>query len=365
MIGSVRLAAPALAVLLGAPAAAAQDVVGHRGASYHAPENTLAAFRLAFQKGADAIEGDFFLTRDGQVVCLHDASTRRLAGGVDLAVAASTLEQLRELDVGSWKSARYAGERIPTLAEVLELAHGCTLVNVEIKEEVVTDQIAGGITEKVIEEVHAARMAGDVVISSFEPRALVHARSISPEIARSSLLDVDKHAGLSPVEVMDAVGSVATRAASIAAVRPGGVIAHVGLQEWAGEFDARTATLSEITWVGVYTYTDADLRASLAALADGRLGALDWIENRPLAEGGRAFEDLDAGRTPAAKTGNPISVIRVMSRAAPSMTAPTQPRLRAAVVKSSPQTAECRDPPAAAMKTSSERQASTACSSRA
>jgi alcohol dehydrogenase len=101
--------------------------------------------------------------------------------------------------------------------------------------------------------------------------------------------------------VLDAVGTVATRAAAITAARPGGVIAHLGLQDWAGEFDARTLTLSEIAFIGVYTYTDADLRASLAALHDGRLGPLDWIEQRPLAEGGQAFRDLDAGRTPAAK----------------------------------------------------------------
>lgn len=101
--------------------------------------------------------------------------------------------------------------------------------------------------------------------------------------------------------VMDAVGATATRAAAIAAIRPGGVIAHVGLQDWAGDFDARTLTLSEVTFVGVYTYTDSDLRASLAALADGRLGSLDWIERRPLAEGGQAFHDLNANKTPAAK----------------------------------------------------------------
>ena len=101
--------------------------------------------------------------------------------------------------------------------------------------------------------------------------------------------------------VLDAVGSTATRAAAIAATRPGGVISHVGLQEWAGEFDARRLTLAEITFVGVYVYTDADLRASLAALHDGRLGSLEWIERRPLAEGAQAFLDLDAGATPAAK----------------------------------------------------------------
>jgi 2-desacetyl-2-hydroxyethyl bacteriochlorophyllide A dehydrogenase len=101
--------------------------------------------------------------------------------------------------------------------------------------------------------------------------------------------------------VLDAVGAVATRAASIAAVRPGGVISHVGLQNWAGEFDARTLTLSEVTFIGVYTYTDADLRASLLALHDGRLGSLDWIEERPLAQGGQAFHDLNTNQTPAAK----------------------------------------------------------------
>ena len=101
--------------------------------------------------------------------------------------------------------------------------------------------------------------------------------------------------------VLDAVGSEKTRSMSIQAVRPGGVISHLGLQEWAGEFDARTLTLSEITFIGVYTYTEADLRASLAALHAGALGNLDLLEERPLAEGSRAFHDLNEGRTPAAK----------------------------------------------------------------
>ena len=101
--------------------------------------------------------------------------------------------------------------------------------------------------------------------------------------------------------VFDAVGAKATRAASTSAVAPGGLIAHVGLQEWAGDFDARTVTLSEVAFIGVYTYTDADLRASLLALHDGRLGSLDWIEQRPLSDGAAAFHDLNAGRTSAAK----------------------------------------------------------------
>jgi len=101
--------------------------------------------------------------------------------------------------------------------------------------------------------------------------------------------------------VLDAVGSAGTRSGAMQAVRPGGVVVHVGLQEAAGEFDARKATLSEVTFVGVYTYTEADLRASLRALHNGALGNLAWTEERPLAEGAQAFVDLDEGRSAAAK----------------------------------------------------------------
>lgn len=101
--------------------------------------------------------------------------------------------------------------------------------------------------------------------------------------------------------VFDAVGSPATRRAAIRAVRPGGVIVHVGLQENGGDFDMRKLTLAEITLIGVYTYTPNTLRASLAALHRGALGDLAWVETRPLTDGVAAFSDLDQGRTPAAK----------------------------------------------------------------
>lgn len=93
-------------------------VVAHRGASAEAPENTLPAFHLAWQQGADAIEGDFHLTRDGKVVCLHDANTGKVADR-KLEVAQSTLAELRTLDVGRWKGERFRDTLIPTLAEVL------------------------------------------------------------------------------------------------------------------------------------------------------------------------------------------------------------------------------------------------------
>jgi alcohol dehydrogenase len=101
--------------------------------------------------------------------------------------------------------------------------------------------------------------------------------------------------------VIDAVGAQATRAQAFAAVKPGGVIMHVGLQDWASEIDMRKLTLAEITLLGTYTYTTADLRATVDALARGVFGDLSWVEERRLDEGQQAFLDLDAGRTAAAK----------------------------------------------------------------
>ena len=101
--------------------------------------------------------------------------------------------------------------------------------------------------------------------------------------------------------VIDAVGAKATRTMALASVKPGGVVVHVGLADWASEIDMRKLTLGEITLAGVYTYSTADLRAAAQALNEGAFGDLAWVEERPLAEGARAFSDLDQGRTPAAK----------------------------------------------------------------
>jgi glycerophosphoryl diester phosphodiesterase len=103
---------------LDAPNGYCQMIVGHRGASHDAPENTLAAFREAWEQGADGVEGDFYFTADKKIVCIHDKDTKRTAK-VTLSVANSTLAQLRELEVGSWKAEKFRGEPIPTFAEVL------------------------------------------------------------------------------------------------------------------------------------------------------------------------------------------------------------------------------------------------------
>ena len=125
-------------------------------------------------------------------------------------------------------------------------------------------------------------------------------------LAEATHVDVfdPAHAATTPSTadlVIDAVGAAATRAAALAAVKPGGVIVHVGLADWASEIDMRKLTLAEITLIGTYTYTTADLHATVRALCDGAFGDLAWVDERPLAEGAAAFRDLHEGRSAAAK----------------------------------------------------------------
>ncbi len=101
--------------------------------------------------------------------------------------------------------------------------------------------------------------------------------------------------------VIDAVGSAITRKAALAAVAPGGVVMHIGLQDWASEIDMRKLTLAEITLLGTYTYTMADLRATVALLERGAFGDLAWVERRPLSQGAQAFDDLHHGRVASPK----------------------------------------------------------------
>lgn len=110
----------------------AQMITAHRGASHDAPENTLAAFRLAWEQGADAIEGDFYLTADSQIICIHDADTLRTTG-VQKVVADTSLEELQQLDAGSWKGPPFAGEKLPTFAEVLRSVPAGKQFYIELK----------------------------------------------------------------------------------------------------------------------------------------------------------------------------------------------------------------------------------------
>ena len=172
-------------------------VIAHRGFSGAAPENTLAAFEKAIEVGADMFELDVLLSRDGRVVVIHDDTLDRTTDG-EGKVAAFTLAELKKLDAGSWFSAEFAGERIPTLEEALRLAKGCILVNVEIK----TEAVGRGVVAKALEVIDELDMKDNVVISSFDPTALAKARELHPGIRTASLFDAELQKGMSPEAVL-------------------------------------------------------------------------------------------------------------------------------------------------------------------
>ena len=114
----IRNAAVLIAMSALGSTASGQLIIAHRGASHDAAENTMAAFKLAIEQGADGFEGDFWLGAGGQIMCLHDADTKRV-GSRKLSVTKAPFDELRALDIGSWKDPKWHGERMPTLDEVL------------------------------------------------------------------------------------------------------------------------------------------------------------------------------------------------------------------------------------------------------
>jgi len=109
------------------------EIIAHRGASYLAPENTMASVMLGWEKGAD-VEVDVHLSKDNRIVVIHDSSTKR-TGEIDLKVKEATSQELRKLDVGRFKSEEYAGEQIPFLADIIETIPPGRKLYVEIKCE--------------------------------------------------------------------------------------------------------------------------------------------------------------------------------------------------------------------------------------
>ena len=109
------------------------EVIGHRGSSKKAPENTIAAVQLAFFENADGVEVDVRLTKDKELVCIHDKDTLRTAGH-KILIFETQLKNLKTLDVGLWKDKRWKGETIPTLSEVLDKIPKKKKIFIEVKE---------------------------------------------------------------------------------------------------------------------------------------------------------------------------------------------------------------------------------------
>jgi glycerophosphoryl diester phosphodiesterase len=152
----------------------AQIITAHRGASYDAPENTLAAFRLAWEQGADAFEGDFYLTSDGQIVCTHDKDAKRVSGS-PLVIEKASAEELRALDVGSWKGETWKNERMPTLEEVLDVV-GDGKIFVEIKS-------GPEIVVPLLKQLRESDVPDErIVIICFNEKVIAECERLAPEL---------------------------------------------------------------------------------------------------------------------------------------------------------------------------------------
>jgi len=151
----------------------------HRGSSKICPENTMAAFKKALEQGATGIETDVQLTKDGEPVLIHDETLKRTTSGTGW-VKDHTLNELKELDAGSWFHPDFREERLPHLDELLELVQDRgTIVNIELKNGVVPYE---GLEEKVIQRVRDHGLSSRVVISSFNHYSLLLCKKLAPEI---------------------------------------------------------------------------------------------------------------------------------------------------------------------------------------
>ena len=149
-------------------------IVAHRGASKDAPENTLPAFRLAWEQGADAIEGDFWLTKDGHIVCIHNGQTKKYAD-TNLVVRDSTLAELQELDVGAYRGEFFEGTRIPTISEVFATIPCGKKIYIEVK-------CGAEIIPALLKEIQKSGLQKEqVVVISFKQQVIREMKAQSPE----------------------------------------------------------------------------------------------------------------------------------------------------------------------------------------
>jgi glycerophosphoryl diester phosphodiesterase len=158
-------------------------IFAHRGASAHAPENTLAAFQLALAQNADGIELDVKLSSDGQVIVIHDPTVDRTTGAKG-RVKDMTLADLRSLDAGSFFSENFKGEKIPTLEEVFETMGKRLFINVELTNYTTPRD---HLVETVCMLVKKFNLQKHVMFSSFFARNLAKAGSYIPEVPRGLL----------------------------------------------------------------------------------------------------------------------------------------------------------------------------------
>jgi glycerophosphoryl diester phosphodiesterase len=186
VIGVVLIVAAGIPLwFLSSPEAARAriQVLAHRGASAYAPENTLAAFRLAIEQRADWLELDVQQTKDGQLVVFHDLRMERTSNGHG-ALRDLTLEQVQQLDAGSWYGPQFAGERIPTFEEVVALAQAN---GIRIFPEIKDPRLYPGIEERMAAVISAYEYEDSTIVQSFDMTSLDRLRQINPHLKLAAL----------------------------------------------------------------------------------------------------------------------------------------------------------------------------------
>jgi glycerophosphoryl diester phosphodiesterase len=160
--------------------------IAHRGSSGDRPENTLPAFRRAIEVGADMVELDCQLTRDGAVVVIHDETLDRTTSG-EGPVAEHTLAEIRSLDAGTWFAPEFAGVTVPTLDEAVDVLRGAAELNLELKGE----RGAGALEEACLEILRQHDFLAPTVFSSFSSARMQTVRRMAPAARTAVLLDDD------------------------------------------------------------------------------------------------------------------------------------------------------------------------------
>lgn len=158
--------------------------IAHRGASAHAPENTMAAFRLALEMGAKAMEFDVHLAADGELVVIHDEDLARV-GGRKAKVRGLASKELGIIDVGSWFDRRFSGEGVPRLSELFDLADGRAELHLELKKG---SSLYPGVEARVAEFLRGRRALERTLVSSFDHKALFELRRLEPRLRLGYLL---------------------------------------------------------------------------------------------------------------------------------------------------------------------------------
>lgn len=266
------------AVFVYTSASRAQLIVAHRGASHDAPENSLSAFRLAWEQDADAIEADFFLSSDGHIVCLHDPDTERTAG-VKHVVKDTPLEVLRRLDVGAWKGEQFRGEQMPTFDEVAAVVPPGKLFYIELKvgPEIVAP-LAKAIEASKLDRKHT-------VIISFNADTIAECERLMPDLETHLLFRYEKQSnGQWTPAAAEVVAALKRSGADVFSTKAEPAVVDAAFLK-----AVRDAGFAEF---GVWTIDDPQV-----ARAYRDLGAFAITTNRP----GWLRERLNGAKDPSAK----------------------------------------------------------------